>query len=145
MHMRGAVRFDVEIDACVNCYGIWFDEGEMRAYAQNRIDASQENHEPQEPPAPAPDAPVLECPRCQAMNLKTWWAGEMEMNRCSDCSGIYLPFRTHDRIFARPKRAEPTRVAKEGSSLANEAAWSAGDILTDTFADLSVLWTFFSS
>ena len=103
LSLREAVRYDVEIDACSNCFGIWFDADEMIAYARGRKELKQESAPPAEPFIAELNSVPGKCPRCRCMSLQLGAAGWLEMQFCVQCKGVYLPVKTHRAIFEPPE------------------------------------------
>lgn len=100
--LREIVRYDVEIDTCQNCFGIWFDADEMIAYARGRKALRQDSAPPSEPFVVDVSLAPAACPRCSMHSLEAGAAGPLRMRHCLQCKGVYLPLQTHKAIFEPP-------------------------------------------
>lgn len=105
-NMREIERFAVEIDTCMNCFGIWFDAAEMAEYAKGRDQVQQESVVPDTAFAPNQGEGCTSCPRCSVLGLQAGKAGSYELRVCTNCHGVFLPKRTHTLLFAPVKSRE---------------------------------------
>ena len=118
-NMRALERFAVEIDNCMNCFGIWFDVGEMLKYTAGRSNLSQDSNVPDTPFNADTQTAKIICPRCATLSLQTGHAGELEMRVCRQCKGVFLPQRTHQTIFAPAKRSTKESTLRPSKNLSS--------------------------
>jgi Zn-finger nucleic acid-binding protein len=96
---------DVRVDVC-DCGGMWFDHGEVEAWARDKGDAAARTTAARTPGTSSDRV----CPRCQIAAMRLHMVDGKTLNRCSRCKGVWLPARTVaalDPAFPR----EPTGSA----------------------------------
>jgi Zn-finger nucleic acid-binding protein len=112
----------VHVDAC-DCGGIWFDAGELAAWAR----ANQLRGPLPDANAGAPtDDDPGHCPRCRTASLRSRVLAAARFARCSTCAGIWL---TADAVA----RFQP-------ASGSDAAAGAIGHGLTGFLELLVTLW-----
>lgn len=83
--LREVVHRDVHVDAC-DCGGMWFDAGEIAAWAKGRNPVGAAVA----PPAPSQsDAPS--CPRCTGSLSRRGESRSIPFAQCGKCAGVWLP------------------------------------------------------
>lgn len=87
------IVYDVEVDVCRQCGGIWLDRGEIAALAAYRdpvlaeLRAINQTGTPAAPPNKRPKA--LRCPACPG-TLEEKVIGAVRVDFCSRCQGFHL-------------------------------------------------------
>ena len=139
-NMREATRFEVEIDTCMNCFGIWFDANEMIDYVKGRENMAMASQPPQEPFEVLAGSVPTPCPRCETRTLERGLAGRLDMSCCTSCSGVYLPSNTHKQIFSSQmlQRKSPSPIIEHNTA---DSRWDplgveAGAILAEVVASI---------
>lgn len=80
----------ITIDECSNCKGIWFDSGELEAYRLAKGEKKEAAETTLSRFEPLTDYHNLTCPICASNSLQHGGADDLQINRCSQCSGIYV-------------------------------------------------------
>ena len=122
-------RDGVEARSCLQCQGVWFSRNALESLAQK---ASQPATV--EPPVPSRVASVgfrrMACPACAGRQLQTRIQGEIEVNRCRDCGGLWLAKSDVEKIL-NTRREKPNAsfapVTPEGGG---EGGAGLGDFLS---------------
>lgn len=81
----------LEIDCCFTCRGLWFDRDELRRlftspklYKKFRLPEYNFRVKLKEAP------PTRECPRCPQTALREMTLGDIVVDECAECLGIWL-------------------------------------------------------
>jgi Zn-finger nucleic acid-binding protein len=93
---------DAAIDVCPTCSGLWVDwfDGELRTVAVSVGDLAI-------PTAPF-DAHPEGCPRCRRpLAPERWGRDEVELLRCAECAGAFVPRASLDALAASRPDEEP--------------------------------------
>jgi Zn-finger nucleic acid-binding protein len=95
---------NLEIDSCPKCWGIWFDAHELGAFFKSDMLKHRfflpEDVEPLESVGYTITTRARVCPRCsKAMKEKLY--GDVSIDICSECSGIWLDDGELQRIVAQ--------------------------------------------
>ncbi len=102
-----------EIDVCLSCEGVWFDEGEIR-----RIIAAEPNYAASALAASWSGAPIAEelssprelaCPRCGLLMSRFFYEGKRQalVDGCSNRCGLWADDGEVRAIFEGTKTASP--------------------------------------
>lgn len=146
------IKNRVEVDFCLQCRGIWFEKDELtHTHAQGRIAEKFMK----QLPTPVRDTVICEscgahnsrnrtsceqcgapleflCPTC-AVPLEEVMIGEVAIDRCRTCQGVWLDGGELTLLFdefKRQKQQEIYRVHDTGGDIAGElSAWVALDAL----------------
>jgi len=90
VELEKSIVYDVEVDVCRQCGGIWLDRGEIAALAAYRDSVLAElraiNRTASVEPRPAK---VLHCPACPG-TLEEKLVGTVRVDFCSRCQGFHL-------------------------------------------------------
>ncbi|MCE1247928.1 MAG: zf-TFIIB domain-containing protein [Firmicutes bacterium] len=108
----------LEIDTCPKCWGMWFDANELGSFfkssvLRHRFFLPEETH-PLESVGYTMSTRARVCPRCnKAMKERLY--GDVSIDICSACSGIWLDDGELQRIVAQYHKG-----AKNESTVAGE-------------------------
>jgi Zn-finger nucleic acid-binding protein len=83
---------DIEIDTCPQCGGVWLDQGEIELIAKKmagEVDRLKGVLAPRKGPPPVPSELSTACPACTSP-MKEVPVGELHVDYCSQCKGIFL-------------------------------------------------------
>jgi len=80
----------IEIDACGDCSGLWFDRGELERYWQSAQPANGFPPVDRSRFIVDPDGALLACPRCASNTLALTRVDVFEGGACSRCLGVWL-------------------------------------------------------
>ena len=82
----------VEIDACVYCGGLWFDQGELEQAVGEAIGTSANLTDDLAEVALRKDSTGLDCPACagQLICYEFPNLGDVELDVCESCQGVWL-------------------------------------------------------
>ena len=104
--MERVDRKGVALDRCPAQHGFWFDAGELKEYAirhgkhvvAEKALGERMNVGPQEP---------MDCPCCGTPTLASGAIGPFDLSVCTSCRGLFLPFRSTNRLrlVAKPSKA----------------------------------------
>ncbi len=98
IELAEVVRLDVHLDMCAGCRGIWFDAGELETYRQRvvggRVLSALEF-------AVDPDRPTGTCPGCRQPTLLSGKLGNLPLDKCTSCRGVFVPAATIDTFKPR--------------------------------------------
>jgi uncharacterized protein len=86
-----SIVYDVEVDVCRDCGGIWLDRGEIAALAaipDSELADLRAMHQGNEPPRPAGKG-KLRCPACPG-TLAEKVIGLVRVDFCARCQGFHL-------------------------------------------------------
>ena len=84
--MTPETRFDVTVDRCEECGGLWFDAEELERWLG---DAHAGDIGPLESRIPARGVGSRPCPRCtHALGTAGWTA--LVLDRCDKCRGLFV-------------------------------------------------------
>jgi Zn-finger nucleic acid-binding protein len=87
-----SIVYDVEVDVCPRCGGMWLDQGEITALAgmpdSELADLRAIHLKPQAPPH-IPAKANLKCPACPG-TLKEIVLGSVWVDYCARCHGFHL-------------------------------------------------------
>lgn len=121
--LRGAaLSYNLELDQCFVCGGVWCDKGELDKYMTEGIkivDSGSVGSELDE----QLDKKIGKCPRCNiAMTKKKSSINpNITVDTCPKCEGIWLDSTEIDRLEAgkhkMSKKGAPNKIAKAFSSL----------------------------
>ena len=115
--MLAIKRYEVEIDSCHRCSGIWFDAKELLHYAAGRRKLELESNPPQGTFYPDKREWPLTCPNCQDRTYETGNTSGLPMGRCTACHGVYVPAQTLKAIFPdAPNIESPLRIKTKTDS-----------------------------
>lgn len=81
------------IDACPNCAGLWFDDGELSLILQGEPEAMMQMDAHFQPGAATIDGErALKCPRCETKLAPYPFAGQSDisLDRCESCNGVWI-------------------------------------------------------
>ena len=99
--------YDLAVDECPSCLGIWFDRGELEAFSrkisQKRNGGPGTTHAVEQATAKfeADEAgESQDCPKCARSALRPGKVGGYALSRCIECHGIYTTRSELDRIRA---------------------------------------------
>jgi Zn-finger nucleic acid-binding protein len=92
--LEKSIVYDVEVDVCRQCGGLWLDRGEIAALAAYRDSVLAElreiNMEGAAASRPArPPAKTLRCPACPG-TLEEKLVGAVRVDFCPRCQGFHL-------------------------------------------------------
>jgi Zn-finger nucleic acid-binding protein len=115
------------LDTCVRCEGIWFDRGELEAFA--RTAAAERIAARIGTGAPRPTGgEALACPRCERPTLHSYRLETVVPTRCTDCGGVYLDgddvraLRGRRPLYQRVDPEPPSRAATAAGYVAGAGA-----------------------
>ncbi len=119
------VRLDIHLDLCAGCRGIWFDSGELEDYRQRvvggRVLSLLKFVRDTESRA-------CTCPGCGQHTLFVGKLGNLPLDQCSTCRGVFVPATTIDTF--KPK-STATAVGNAGADGAvSFGVESLGEILS---------------
>lgn len=98
--LKGAgPKFNLEVDQCFVCGGVWFDKGELEKYTTEKlsiIDSASLGKETDE----ELNKKEGKCPRCQVIMRKIFYEKErsITIDLCEQCGGVWLDSTEIDRI-----------------------------------------------
>ncbi|MEW6280240.1 MAG: zf-TFIIB domain-containing protein [Candidatus Eremiobacterota bacterium] len=102
----------LEIDACPECQGLWFDGGELRQFFQSKALQTRfflEDHvEPLQTVGYTISTRARACPRCRT-GMKENLVGDINVDRCEKCNGIWLDHGELKRIVYKYKQNKGLR------------------------------------
>ncbi len=102
-HLIEKKDFGITIDECSHCKGIWYDAGELEAYRA----VLGENRETAETTLarfkPLSFCQNLKCPTCLRDTLQCGGSDELQIARCTQCSGIYVSEKEVKKISKKRK------------------------------------------
>jgi Zn-finger nucleic acid-binding protein len=88
--LEKSLVYDVEVDVCRQCGGIWLDRGEIAALAAFQDSALAELRTVPVDTSPArPTKAKLRCPACPG-TLEEKLIGTIRVDFCSRCQGFHL-------------------------------------------------------
>jgi uncharacterized protein len=91
--LEKSIVYDVEVDVCRQCGGIWLDRGEIAALAAYRDSVLAELREisgmTAAPPSTKKPAKALRCPACPG-TLEEKQLGAVRVDFCPRCQGFHL-------------------------------------------------------
>lgn len=85
------------LDQCGGCGGVWFDEGELRAYAHARVAANLREGTLRRY-FRSLEGEGTECPACGSPALRAGEAGGLALRGCDGCGGFFLPPATLEKL-----------------------------------------------
>lgn len=92
--LRTHIEQDVEIDVCVECRGIWLDQGELETISNGKGFA---------PHAQAvEEVSYLRCPRCDTRRFATIHMEEGVLAQCTECQGLFVEGKVLDPLSGLP-------------------------------------------
>jgi len=84
-------RGEIAVDECLWCRGVWFDPGELELYRE-AITSFQKEQESQHPTfEPLSGKERRHCPRCGQKTLLDGRITHIELARCCECRGVFVP------------------------------------------------------
>lgn len=133
----------LEIDTCPECHGLWFDADELRSFYASR--ALKDQFMPSRTYKPGSHTfeittKARRCPRCPKALARTQ-VGDIYVDVCSDCQGIWLDDGELDRIthlYKNQGLRGDERVAsqvREGNKVKAKNSGALGEVL-DTLGSL---------
>jgi Zn-finger nucleic acid-binding protein len=103
-------REGIEVDWCLECKGLWFDEGELELLGQKagrKLESEDLGRRDGDEVGPGD----RKCPRCrrrmQRLSLGTATGSDVEVDRC-DAHGLWLDHGELGRVIGRRKLKRPT-------------------------------------
>jgi len=98
--LQGSTRsYELEIDKCFVCDGVWFDQGELKKYLSDQIDIIDSPSKGKETNKEM-DEKHGNCPKCLVIMKKSEAPklSEMTIDTCEECQGIWLDPTEIDRL-----------------------------------------------
>ena len=81
----------LEIDCCFNCRGLWFDGGELRRFFSSpKLYKKFRLPEQDFKGKPVDSGEARTCPRCTSQVLSQVKVGDVVVDECGECKGIWL-------------------------------------------------------
>ena len=77
--------YDIAIDVCAGCQGIWFDRGELEVYSRQSGTVRAAFKQGSSAPG--------HCPRCDKDTLNCGSILDLDAGSCSGCHGVWLSSR----------------------------------------------------
>jgi Zn-finger nucleic acid-binding protein len=107
--MKKAKLSGVLVDRCENCRSIWLDAGELQMLCKGKgkedleltVEARQEVYQENKRLVTSTSM----CPKCQKEPLKTYRLNGIELDRCSNCKGIFFDWGELDKVMEREKNS----------------------------------------
>jgi Zn-finger nucleic acid-binding protein len=114
----------VVVDFCAACGGLWLDQGELAAKGAKLPEKL----------APVTPGTGRSCPRCMKP-LGTFHAGEVEVDSCASCGGLYLDRgeleRLRDQTTGEERRADVEAFGRDVKETGtNVALWASVQALS---------------
>jgi Zn-finger nucleic acid-binding protein len=99
-------RKGVVLDRCPAQHGFWFDAGELEEYALKHGKHVLAEKGLGERMHVSRDA-SMECPHCGTATLESGAIGQFDLSVCTRCRGLFLPFRSTNRLrlVSKPSKA----------------------------------------
>ncbi len=96
---RSVNTYNLEIDQCFSCGGVWFDKGELEKYTKERLTIVDSPSVGKELDKEL-DLKEGNCPRCQiALKKKPYKKdSSITLDICEKCGGVWLDSTEIDRI-----------------------------------------------
>lgn len=116
-----ALSYNLEVDRCFACSGVWFDRGELDKYLTEGITTVDS-------PSAGADLDMAfdkkpgKCPKCKILMDKKQFSSKPKtiIDVCPKCQGIWLDSTELDRLEANnPKKPKETFSEKIASYVAN--------------------------
>ena len=85
------------LDECVSCGGVWFDEGELTAYAHAKVQGRLREGALRHFFHGFPGDPQR-CPACKAPALRDGHTEDHALRGCDACGGFFLPPQTLESL-----------------------------------------------
>lgn len=80
----------ITIDECTHCRGIWFDPGELEAYRLAKGEKQEASKTTLSRFKALSNYHYLMCPICASATLQCGSADDLQIARCTQCTGIYV-------------------------------------------------------
>lgn len=84
-------ELELDLDLCPSCHGIWLDFGELEAYRCGRLELGKPPSSEKAVFKREPGHSLLYCPRCLFESLGLGNIDSIELRRCIQCHGVFLP------------------------------------------------------
>ena len=119
------IRLDIHLDLCAGCRGLWFDSGELEAYRQRVVGGKVLSVLTF---VRDPDSTPCSCPGCRQQALFAGKLGNLPLDKCSNCRGVFVPATTIATF--RPK-STATAVGNAGvDGAASFGVEALGEVLS---------------
>ncbi len=105
---------DLELDRCTSCVGLWFDRSELRQLITDSNLHGQIFEVP--PQALAESVPTLgprSCARCDGQALNVRHLGDVEVDECSSCRGVWLDAGELTRVLELHRARQDNQAVSE--------------------------------
>ena len=95
----------LEVDSCPECFGLWFDREELKLFVQTPTLARrlQDGHAA---PTRVPRVGQRRCPNCSEAVLAESTLGEIFVDVCPRCRGIWLDAGEFEQAIAQYRAGE---------------------------------------
>ncbi len=125
IELAEVVRLGIHLDLCAGCRGIWFDAGELETYRQRVVGgrvlsvlAFERN----------PDSAPCTCPGCGQHTLFVGKLGNLPLDQCSTCRGVFVPATTIDTF--KPRSSTAAGGGKGADGAVTFGAEALGEVLS---------------
>ncbi|MDJ0700754.1 MAG: zf-TFIIB domain-containing protein [Woeseiaceae bacterium] len=112
IQLAEVVKLDIHLDLCAGCRGIWFDSGELETYRQRvvggRVLSVLEF-------VRDPESPACTCPGCGQRTLVAGKLGNLRLDKCGNCRGVFVPATTIDTFKPKSTTAVVADAGIEGA------------------------------
>jgi Zn-finger nucleic acid-binding protein len=85
------------LDECTACGGVWFDEGELRAFAHAKVHGTLREGALRHYFRGFPGDPA-QCPACKSPALRDGMSENHALRGCDGCGGFFLPPETLESL-----------------------------------------------
>ncbi|NBV25199.1 MAG: hypothetical protein EBS05_25190 [Proteobacteria bacterium] len=117
-------RDGVEAYRCIQCQGVWLSRSALETLAKNSAPTPGT-----EPPLPSTGFVHrnLPCPVCAASQLQTRFQGQIQISRCRECGGIWLPKSEVSKLVTA-RKASSLMGAQPSSPTSRPGAGASADL-----------------
>lgn len=121
---------DIEVDHCPACGGLWLDHGEIERLSRkmasdiDRLRRLLTGIEVMSGPPAVPSEVQGACPACQAQSVKEVGLGNIRVDFCTRCKGLFLDRGEIDAAIAAVKDTKMTvsQIVAAAAATAEAAA-----------------------
>lgn len=119
---------DLEVEACENCHGVWFDAGELGRFLRHHpvtLNAFNEKHSA---PPENVTGTIRRCPRCDRglESYRYQYSSPITIDSCPGCMGIFVgpgEVRQIQEFVSETSKPDPKEKAAMAAAQLDSAAF----------------------